>query len=263
MAQAYSFLAALAWVPRPCAIRFRNRRAVCRTVRPRIDARWSASGLVAKSRRGRLGLRFGRCVHHAIERLSCRKAVADGAANIWKIATGGRDRLPFAFTSRAAAPVPRPLRPNEDAGGVIDVASCARARRRDDAGFKVRAAYSEIYTVRHPAGVLSVRVDEARNCPPATHEGFASTLPTTRSPGWRSRCGSSGSSASGVGRDGARMAPLAQALNVQIDVNAQEADPPHRDWGQLAARRIRPSGMMGGFAGSSRLSLSSRAVVFR
>ncbi len=47
-----------------------------------------------------------------------------------------------------------------------------------DAGFKVRAAYSEIYTVPAPAaGVLSVRVDRGRGIArSATHDGFAFEL---------------------------------------------------------------------------------------
>ena len=44
-----------------------------------------------------------------------------------------------------------------------------------EAGYRVRAAYSEIYTVPPPAaGVLSVRVDRGRGVArSATHDGFA------------------------------------------------------------------------------------------
>ena len=134
-----------------------------------------------------------------------------------------------------------------------------------DAGFKVRAAYSEIYTVPAPAaGVLSVRVDRGRGIArSATHDGFAFDLADDAvPPALALAVRQLGIKRIQVfGRDGARMAPLAQALNVQIDVNAQEADPASTETGvSLLQGAFAQGGMMGGFAGSSRLSLSSRAV---
>ncbi|HVE88767.1 MAG TPA: type II secretion system protein GspL [Burkholderiaceae bacterium] len=134
-----------------------------------------------------------------------------------------------------------------------------------DAGFKVRAAYSEIYTVPAPAaGVLSVRVDRGRGIArSATHDGFAFDLSDDAVPPALSLAVRQlGIKRIQVfGRDGARMAPLAKTLNVQIDVNAQEADPASTETGvSLLQGAFAQGGMIGGFTGSSRLSLSSRAV---
>lgn len=134
-----------------------------------------------------------------------------------------------------------------------------------DAGFKVRAAYSEIYTVPAPAaGVLSVRVDRGRGIArSATHDGFAFDLADdVVPPALALAVRQLGIKRLQVfGRDGARMASLAQALNVQIDINAQEADPASTETGvNLLQGAFAQGGMIGGFVGSSKLSLSSRAV---
>ena len=134
-----------------------------------------------------------------------------------------------------------------------------------DAGFKVRAAYSEIYTVPAPAaGVLSVRVDRGRGIArSATHDGFAFDLTDDSvPPALALAVRQLGIKRIQVfGRDGARMAQVAQALNVQIDVNAQEADPASTETGvNLLQGAFAQGGMIGGFVGSSKLSLSSRAV---
>ncbi len=134
-----------------------------------------------------------------------------------------------------------------------------------DAGFKVRAAYSEIYTVPAPAaGVLSVRVDRGRGIArSATHDGFAFDLSEDAvPPALALAVRQLGIKRIQVfGRDGARMSPFAAALNVQIDVNAQEADPASTETGvSLLQGAFAQGGMIGGFVGSSRLSLSSRAV---
>ncbi len=126
-----------------------------------------------------------------------------------------------------------------------------------DAGFKVRAAYSEIYTVPAPAaGVLSVRVDRGRGIArSATHDGFAFDLTDDAvPPALALAVRQLGIKRIQVfGRDGARMAPLAQALNVQIDVNAQEADPASTETGvSLLQGAFAQGGMMGGFVGSSK-----------
>ncbi len=134
-----------------------------------------------------------------------------------------------------------------------------------EAGFKVRAAYREIYTVPAPAaGVLSVRVDRGRGIArSATHDGFAFDLSEDAvPPALALAVRQLGIKRIQVfGRDGARMSPLAQDLNVQIDVNAQEADPASTETGvSLLQGAFAQGGMMGGFASSSRLSMSSRAV---
>lgn len=134
-----------------------------------------------------------------------------------------------------------------------------------DAGFKVRAAYSEIYTVPAPAaGVLSVRVDRGRGIArSATHDGFAFDLNDDAvPPALALAVRQLGVKRLQVfGRDGARMNPMAKALNLQIDVNAQEADLASTETGvSLLQGAFAQGGMMGGFGGSSRLSLSSRSV---
>lgn len=133
-----------------------------------------------------------------------------------------------------------------------------------EAGFKVRAAYSEIYTVPAPAaGVLSVRVDRGRGIArSATHDGFAFDLNDDAvPPALALAVRQLGVKRIQVfGRDGPRMSPLAKALNVQIDVNAQEADPASTETGvSLLQGAFAQGGMMGGFGGS-KAALSSRAV---
>ena len=134
-----------------------------------------------------------------------------------------------------------------------------------DAGFKVRAAYSEIYTVPAPAaGVLSVRVDRGRGIArSATHDGFAFDLgDDSIPPALALAVRQLGIKRIQVfGRDGARMASLAQALNVQIDTSAHEADLASTETGvSLLQGAFAQGGMIGGLVGSSKLSLSSRAV---
>lgn len=134
-----------------------------------------------------------------------------------------------------------------------------------DAGFKVRAAYSEIYTVPAPAaGVLSVRVDRGRGIArSATHDGFAFDLTDDAvPPALALAVRQLGVKRIQVfGRDGPRMSPLAKVLNVQIDVNAQEADPASTDTGvSLLQGAFAQGGMMGSFGSGSKVSLSSRAV---
>lgn len=134
-----------------------------------------------------------------------------------------------------------------------------------EAGFKVRAAYSEIYTVPAPgAGVLSVRVDRGRGIArSATHDGFAFDLgDDTVPPALALAVRQLGVKRIQVfGRDGPRMSPMAPALNVQIDAASQEADLASTETGvNLLQGTFAQGGMMGNFAGGSKLSLSSRAV---
>jgi len=96
-----------------------------------------------------------------------------------------------------------------------------------EAGYRVRAAYSEIYTIPAPAaGVLSVRADRGRGVArSATHDGFAFDLAgevpaalalAVRQLGVRR--------IQAYGREAGRVSSLAGALNVQIDVAQSEAD---------------------------------------
>ncbi|MEP6609337.1 MAG: type II secretion system protein GspL [Burkholderiaceae bacterium] len=134
-----------------------------------------------------------------------------------------------------------------------------------EAGFKVRAAYSEIYTVPAPAaGVLSVRVDRGRGIArSATHDGFAFDLTDDAvPPALALAVRQLGVKRIQVfGRDGARMSSMAKALNVQIDTSPQEADLASTETGvSLLQGAFAQGGMIGSFVGGSRLSLSSRAV---
>lgn len=98
-----------------------------------------------------------------------------------------------------------------------------------EAGYRVRAAYSEIYTVPAPAaGVLSVRIDRGRGVArSATHDGFAFDLTddgavppalalAIRQLGVRR--------IQAYGRDSAKLAALAEALNIKVEQVAQAAD---------------------------------------
>jgi len=128
-----------------------------------------------------------------------------------------------------------------------------------ESGYRVRAAYSEIYTVPAPAaGVLSVRVDKGRGIArSATHDGFAFELaadgstPATLALAVR-QLGVKRIQA--FGRDGGRMSSLASPLNVQIDVSAHEADIAST---QTAVNLLQGSfaqgGMMGQMMGATRL----------
>jgi general secretion pathway protein L len=97
-----------------------------------------------------------------------------------------------------------------------------------EAGYRVRAAYSEIYTVPAPAaGVLSVRADRGRGVArSATHDGFAFNFSggdvpaalalAVRQLGVRR--------IQAYGREAVRVSAFAEALNVQVDAAQSEAD---------------------------------------
>ena len=96
-----------------------------------------------------------------------------------------------------------------------------------ESGYRVRAAYSEIYTVPPPAaGVLSVRLNRGRGIARSgLHDGFAFDLgedvPPTLSLAIR-QLGIKRIHA--YGKDASRLAPLAAGLNVQVEVHAEEVD---------------------------------------
>ena len=96
-----------------------------------------------------------------------------------------------------------------------------------EAGYRVRAAYSEIYTMPAPsAGVLSVRVDRGRGVArSATHDGFAFQLgddvPAALALAVR-QLGVKRIQA--YGREAARVSALAPSLGVQVDVGAGMVD---------------------------------------
>ena len=133
-----------------------------------------------------------------------------------------------------------------------------------EAGYRVRAAYSEIYTVPAPAaGVLSVRVDRGRGVArSATHDGFAFELggdgvPATLALAVRQL---------GVrrirayGREAGRLTAFADALNVEVDVTAHEADAASAD---TAVNLLQGSFAQGGMFGSLMPSSSQLMAVRR
>jgi len=96
-----------------------------------------------------------------------------------------------------------------------------------ESGYRVRAAYSEIYTVPPPAaGVLSVRIDRGRGIARSgLHDGFAfdvgEDVPATLALAVR-QYGIKRIHA--YGKEAARLSNHAGALNVQVDVHADEVD---------------------------------------
>jgi general secretion pathway protein L len=134
-------------------------------------------------------------------------------------------------------------------------------------GYRVRAAYSEIYTVPAPAaGVLSVRVGKggrgvARS---ATHDGFAFELgsadaaPATLALAVR-QLGIKRIQA--FGADGASIARLAATLQVEVDISAKEVDLASTDSAvNLLQGSFAQSGRIGQMFGARLPALSSRAM---
>lgn len=132
-----------------------------------------------------------------------------------------------------------------------------------EAGYRVRAAYSEIYTVPPPAaGVLSVRIDRGHGVArSATHDGFSFELEGDDAPvalalavrqlGVRR--------IQAYGREAARISSLAAALNVQIDIVAAEVDLNSTD---NAVNLLQGSFAQGGMLGSL-MPLAGRAAALR
>ncbi len=96
-----------------------------------------------------------------------------------------------------------------------------------ESGYRVRAAYSEIYTVPPPAaGVLSVRVNRGRGVVRAgLHDGFVFDLgdevPATLALAIR-QLGIKRIQA--YGKEASRLAPLEPALGVKVDIHTEEVD---------------------------------------
>lgn len=132
-----------------------------------------------------------------------------------------------------------------------------------EAGFRVRAAYSEIYTVPPPsAGVLSVRVDRGRGVArSATHDGFSFELSGDEVPAALAlavrQLGIRRIQA--YGREAARMNSLGAALNVQVEASAAEADIASIEGAvNLLQGSFAPSGMLGAL-----MPLAGRASALR
>lgn len=134
-----------------------------------------------------------------------------------------------------------------------------------ESGYRVRAAYSEIYTVPAPAaGVLSVRVDRGRGIArSATHDGFAFAIGDGTPPTLALAVRQLGiKRIQAFGREAARMQSVAEELGVQIDASAQEADLASTETAvNLMQGAFAQGGLMGQLVGGARLpSLSGRTA---
>ena len=101
-----------------------------------------------------------------------------------------------------------------------------------ESGYRVRAAYSEIYTVPPPAaGVLSARVDRARGLARSgRHEGFSFDLGEEAPPTLALAVRQLGiTRIHAYGKEAPRLAALADALHVRIEVHPNEVDLPSTD----------------------------------
>jgi general secretion pathway protein L len=132
-----------------------------------------------------------------------------------------------------------------------------------EAGYRVRAAYSEIYTVPAPsAGVLSVRVDRGRAVArSATHDGFSFVLTDGEVPAALAlavrQLGVKRIQA--FGREAVRLTSLSGPLGVQIDVASGLVDLPSTESAvNLLQGSFAQGGMLGGF-----MPLAGRASALR
>jgi general secretion pathway protein L len=132
-----------------------------------------------------------------------------------------------------------------------------------EAGYRVRAAYSEIYTVPPPAaGVLSVRADRGRGVArSATHDGFSFELGDNEVPAALAlavrQLGVRRIQA--YGRDAQRLSALAGSLNVGVEVASS-----HVDFGSIegAVNLLQGSFAQGGML-SGLMPLAGRASALR
>ncbi len=120
-----------------------------------------------------------------------------------------------------------------------------------ESGYRVRAAYSEIYTVPPPAaGVLSVRVDRGRGIARSgSHEGFAFDLGDEPPPTLALAVRQLGiKRIHAYGKDAPRLVALAEALRVQVEVHPNEVDLASTDDAvNLLQGAFAQGGMMGSF----------------
>ena len=134
-----------------------------------------------------------------------------------------------------------------------------------ESGYRVRAAYSEIYTVPPPtAGTLSVRVDRGRGIARSgLHDGFTFDIgdeaPATLALAVRQ---SGIKRIHGYGREGARLSAFAESLAVQVEVHAEEVDLPSTEGAvNLLQGAFAQGGLMGSLSPGGGLSaISLRAL---
>jgi general secretion pathway protein L len=127
-----------------------------------------------------------------------------------------------------------------------------------ESGYRVRAAYSEIYTVPPPtAGVLSVRIGRGRGVARSgLHDGFAFDLGEEVPPTLALAVRQLGiKRIQAYGKEAARLAALAEGLGVQVDAHPEEVDLGSTDGAvNLLQGAFAQGGMMGSLAPGGLLS---------
>jgi general secretion pathway protein L len=134
-----------------------------------------------------------------------------------------------------------------------------------ESGYRVRAAYSEIYTVPPPAaGVLSMRVDRGRGVARSgAHEGFAFDINEEVPPTLALAVRQLGiKRIQAYGKEAARVSSFGATLNVQIDFKADEVDLASTEGAvDLLQGAFAQGGMMGSLMGGSWLpALTGRSM---
>lgn len=131
-----------------------------------------------------------------------------------------------------------------------------------EAGYRVRAAYSEIYTLPAPsAGLLSVRAERGRGIArSATHDGFSFALGNETPAALALAVRQLGiKRIQAWGREAHRIAALAEALDVQVDVMQGQPDASSAAVAvNLLQGSFAPSGMLGAL-----MPLAGRAAGLR
>jgi general secretion pathway protein L len=134
-----------------------------------------------------------------------------------------------------------------------------------ESGYRIRAAYSEIYTVPPPlAGVLSVRIGRGRGIARSgVHDGFAFDIGEEVPPTLALAVRQLGiKRIQAYGREASRLTALADGLGVQVDLHPEEVDLGSTDGAvNLLQGAFAQGGMMGSFTpGGLMPALTARAL---
>ena len=134
-----------------------------------------------------------------------------------------------------------------------------------ESGYRIRAAYSEIYTVPPPsAGVLSVRIGRGRGIARSgVHDGFAFDIGEEVPPTLALAIRQLGiKRIQAYGSEASRLTALAESLGVQVDVHPEEVELGSTDGAvNLLQGAFAQGGMMGSFTpGGLMPALTARAM---
>jgi general secretion pathway protein L len=134
-----------------------------------------------------------------------------------------------------------------------------------ESGYRIRAAYSEIYAVPPPsAGVLSVRIGRGRGIARSgVHEGFAFDIGDEVPPTLALAVRQLGiKRIQAYGKEASRLTALAEGLGVQVDVHPEEVELGSTDGAvNLLQGAFAQGGMMGSFTpGGLMPALTARAL---